>query len=69
MSVLPTAINKTEENRIYLEDLLRWKPHRLNCETERVLTAGSTKTLVELAQMAGVNITTDLNKVSKRWSV
>ena len=39
VSVLQAAINGTKDNRIYLEDLLRWKPHRLNSETERVLTA------------------------------
>ena len=39
VSVLQAAINAAKDNRIYLEDLLRWKPHRLNSETERVLAA------------------------------
>ncbi len=38
-AVLRAAIGCAAENRLYLEDLLRQKPHRLSPETERVLSA------------------------------
>lgn len=38
-AVLESAICQAKENRLYLQDLLSQKPHRLHPETERVLSA------------------------------
>ena len=38
-AILQAAIEQAKENKIYLENLLRWKPHQLTPETERALAA------------------------------
>ena len=41
-AILQAAIDAAKENRLYLENLLRQKPHHLSPETERALAALST---------------------------
>lgn len=43
-AVIEEAVNSSEANANYLKDVLRGKPHLLNSETERVLTALSQTT-------------------------
>ncbi len=38
-AVLEAAMEQSAENHLYLADLLRWKPHRLSSETERILAS------------------------------